>query len=139
MRFRAGVRRSMRTRARRRTSKRRVAWAPESEFGHGIIPDGVIRTNEAAVTLRATVHRAATRVAILAACGLAAALLAGRAVWARGAPHAAAPRRAAGAAWAQGPPRAAVPPGGGPAAGGARPEAPFELVDPKVLRVCSDP
>src|ERR1700756_2870841 len=112
MRFRAGVRRSMRTRARRRTSKRRVAWAPESEFGHGIIPDGVIRTNEAAVTLRATVHRAATRVAILAACGLAAALLAGGAVWAQGAPP------------------AAVPPGGGAAAGGARPEAPFELVDP---------
>jgi quinoprotein dehydrogenase-associated probable ABC transporter substrate-binding protein len=44
---------------------------------------------------------------------------------------------AGGAALAQGVPQAIGPPGGAP--GGARPEAPFELVDPKVLRVCSDP
>lgn len=30
-------------------------------------------------------------------------------------------------------------PAAGPVQGGARPEAPFELVDPKVLRVCADP
>jgi quinoprotein dehydrogenase-associated probable ABC transporter substrate-binding protein len=41
-------------------------------------------------------------------------------------------------ALAQGVPPAASPPGGA-AAGGARTEAPFELVDPKVLRVCADP
>jgi quinoprotein dehydrogenase-associated probable ABC transporter substrate-binding protein len=40
-------------------------------------------------------------------------------------------------ALAQGVPPTTTLPGG--AAGGARPEAPFELVDPKVLRVCADP
>lgn len=40
------------------------------------------------------------------------------------------------AALAQGVPQG-IPPG--PAQGGARPEAPFELVDPKVFRVCADP
>jgi quinoprotein dehydrogenase-associated probable ABC transporter substrate-binding protein len=38
---------------------------------------------------------------------------------------------------AQDGPQTATPSGG--AAGGAKPEAPFELVDPKVLRVCADP
>ncbi|HEX3439426.1 MAG TPA: substrate-binding domain-containing protein [Pseudolabrys sp.] len=44
---------------------------------------------------------------------------------------------AASAVVAQDGPQTATPPGG--AAGGAKPEAPFELVDPKVLRVCADP
>ena len=41
------------------------------------------------------------------------------------------------AALAQGVPQGIPAPG--PAQGGARPEAPFELVDPKVFRVCADP
>ena len=44
---------------------------------------------------------------------------------------------AGSAALAQDGLQSATPPGG--AAGGAKPEAPFELVDPKVLRVCADP
>jgi quinoprotein dehydrogenase-associated probable ABC transporter substrate-binding protein len=77
--------------------------------------------NEVAVTLHALIQRAATRLAALSAWAVTATLLAGSVVLAQGAPP------------------TAAPPGGGAAVGGARPEAPFELVDPKVLRVCSDP
>jgi quinoprotein dehydrogenase-associated probable ABC transporter substrate-binding protein len=73
------------------------------------------------VTLHASIERGATRLAALSAWAVTVTLLASAAVLAQGAPP------------------TAGPPGGGAGLGGARPEAPFELVDPKVLRVCSDP